>query len=190
MDLVARKSPLFDPAKLEALKNAHDAYNANHVPYWTEEYHRRLPRSMQLGEAFGRAHSEIFEKPFSSAWDAFWDDDYSKIDIVIQFLGENQVFFRSGYMKEAVLRKIKLDRLKPDQMRGLRSVIIGAIETCGRREFKRYCTMASRLADESLIESVKDRLISSDRNVQWRARRMLEVMEMNRTQNPSAYGRH
>lgn len=174
-----KKRPLFDPAKLEALKRAHDAYNTNHVPYGSPEYNANLPRSRHLAELFHNAHIDIFEEPFESAWSQFWNGDYSSLDVLIQFLEEDPYFFRSGYMKEALLRRLSVLHLGGSRTVRLRKLCLWAVDSCARRDFRGYCTLASRIADKELVEAVARRLENPESPVRWRAQKMLHVISLN-----------
>ena len=74
---------------------------------------------------------------------------------VIAFLEVDPLFFRSGYIKEEMLRKIKRSPLTPSQSDRLRSVLHHAVENRGSREFKGYCRLAAVIADEKLIGALE-----------------------------------
>lgn len=68
--------------------------------------------------------------------------DAELLEFVIVFLELNPMFFRSGYIKEEILRKIKRLRLTKKQADRLRNVLYDAVECRGTREFKAYCRLA------------------------------------------------
>lgn len=72
-------------------------------------------------------------------------------EFVITFLEINPIFFRSGYIKEEMLKKIKKSPLSVKQKMRLRQVLKDAVENRGTREFKRYCRLAINIANPEFV---------------------------------------
>ncbi len=68
-------------------------------------------------------------------------------EFIISFLEINPMFFRSGYIKEEILRKIGKSPISLKHKERLRQVLIDAVENRGTREFKRYCRLAIYIAN-------------------------------------------
>jgi len=76
-------------------------------------------------------------------------------EFVIVFLELDPMFFRSGYIKEVMLKKIKRAPLTGKQLQRLREIVLNAINSRPFREFKAYCRLASTIADTKLQSSVE-----------------------------------
>ena len=72
-------------------------------------------------------------------------------EFIITFLELDPMFFRSGYIKEEMLRKIKKSPISVKQKERLRLVLKDAVENRGTREFKRYCNLAIKIANPELV---------------------------------------
>jgi hypothetical protein len=62
------------------------------------------------------------------------------------------MFFRSGYIKDKMIRKIKNSPITPKQIERLRKVLKDAVDNRGTREFRRYCRLAACIANTELVE--------------------------------------
>jgi len=96
------------------------------------------------------------------------------LDLLVEFLVADPVFFRSGYIQESVLRWVKRAPLEPDQAQRLRAVVLDAIERRHRQYFRRYCSLARALDTPDLRDQVRQRLASSDPAVQQHAALVME----------------
>ncbi|MBL4661406.1 MAG: hypothetical protein JKY19_13700 [Alcanivoracaceae bacterium] len=72
-------------------------------------------------------------------------------EFIITFLELDPMFFRSGYIKEEMLRKIKKSPLSLKQINRLRQVLKDAVKNRGTREFKKYCSLAINIANPELV---------------------------------------
>jgi hypothetical protein len=59
------------------------------------------------------------------------------------------MYFRSGYIKEEMLRKIKRTTLNDKQKYRLRNLLYNAVEERASREYKKYCSLAPIVTDEA-----------------------------------------
>lgn len=90
------------------------------------------------------------------------------------FLEANPRYFRSGYDKAQLLRRLKRADLSADHQRRLRKVVLAAVERSGGVEFRQYCHLASRLASRQLAGDLRQLAKSADPDVSRRARWMSE----------------
>lgn len=78
--------------------------------------------------------------------------DQELIEFAITFLELNPMFFRSGYIKEEMLRKLKRSSLSEKQCERLRTILIDAVNNRGTREFRRYCRLLPKISNSKLID--------------------------------------
>lgn len=99
------------------------------------------------------------------------------IEFMITFLEVDPWFFRSGYEKTTMLRRLKQVPLDDKQSVRLRTVALDAVLRRPHREFSDYCRLARALQTPDFVGNVK-RLAagSSNGSVRSRARKMLHVM--------------
>ena len=102
--------------------------------------------------------------------------DQETIEFVISFLEIDPRFFRSGYIKEEMLRKIGRAELNSKQTRRLRAVLLDAVERRGGREFRRYCRTASHVYNDELLAELRSLPAEQDSSAS-RAKMMLRYIE-------------
>jgi len=98
-----------------------------------------------------------------SELDKLWSDEFADkirlgnreaINELILFLEVDPFYFRSGYLKERLLRLIKnAPRTKSDNRR-LRGVIWNRASGPNRREFRSYCQLAKRITTQDFRHQV------------------------------------
>ena len=98
------------------------------------------------------------------------------LEFVICFLEIDPWFFRSGYLKQVFITKLKRSDLTPSEINRTKKVLIKAVEAKGTREFKYYCRLASAIADEILIRNLKMIESLKDGAASSRARMMLNYI--------------
>ena len=82
-------------------------------------------------------------------------DDDELIEFSITFLELNPMFFRSGYVKEEILRKLKRSALSEKQNERLRAVLLDAVNNRGTREFRRYCRLLPKISSPKLVSALE-----------------------------------
>ena len=102
--------------------------------------------------------------------------DEEILEFGIAFLEIDPIFFRSGYIKEEILTKIKRSRLSKKQIARLRTVLLNAIENRGSKEFKYYCRLAGFIADNELVKQIKLTESISEGKVKYRSKKMLKTI--------------
>jgi hypothetical protein len=139
-------------------------------------------RSPSANEAWQRACEEFhsYESQLSPYLKrVFSDSDYKDqetIEFVISFLELDPRFFRSGYIKEEMLRKIGRAELNSKQTMRLRTVLLDAIQRRGGREFRRYCRVAAQISDDDILAELRS-LSSEGDSAGSRAKMMLRYVE-------------
>jgi hypothetical protein len=81
--------------------------------------------------------------------------DPAAIESAVQFLEVDPVFFRSGYIKEDLLERLRQAPLDENQKRRLKQVILARVrDPKTRREFRRYCRLAAFVTDDLFEEEI------------------------------------
>jgi hypothetical protein len=130
-------------------------------------------------DQFNAALAVAYPKTFWSDLEGLRSGDTRHIDMAIEFLEADPVFFRSGYTKAEVLRAIKRLPLTPKQKVRLRRIVLHRIPSRGGREFRQYCHLARRIDGAGFRESVAQFLASKDAAVARRAQWVLSAIEQN-----------
>jgi len=107
---------------------------------------------------------------------ARYSDDRRLLEFVVCFLEVDPWFFRSGYLKQIFLTRLKRSDLDEATQERLRKVLLGIVARRGTREFKHYCRLAAVIADESLVSALEKAGESTDGAIARRARWMLGVI--------------
>jgi len=93
------------------------------------------------------------------------------------FLEVDPWFFRSGYLKQKLLRALKGAHLEPEEVERLELICIAIVGGRPRREFREYCRMAARVGTARLKAELMARRGTSDPGVRQRADEMLRCLE-------------
>ncbi|WP_339074642.1 hypothetical protein [Teredinibacter turnerae] len=158
------------------------------------------------GEEIARLHSEVHETcknrskdligwkracekfhSYVSPMDKYIDiayeekcySDFELLEFAICFLEVDPLFFRSGYVKEELLRKLKRTELNVGQIKRLNAVLEDAVDSRGSREFRAYCRLAAMIASEKLISSVGVIAKYGNNSRKSRANLMLSYIDQN-----------
>lgn len=126
---------------------------------------------------FYAALDAAYPASFGIMCDELKRGDSSQIHLAIQFLIDDPWFFRSGYVKADLIRYICKLRLDKKQMRTLAAVVVRAIDTRDRREFRSYCKLARFVDSADLRAQIAHRAKGSDPNVARRALWVLRGLE-------------
>lgn len=109
------------------------------------------------------------------AVDAYTDPNL--LEFVVSFLEEDPWFFRSGYLKQAFIARIKQSTLREPIRRRLRNVLLDAVNRRGTSEFKYYCRLAAMISDDKLIARLRTAIQPADPSRSERAQQMLSAIE-------------
>ena len=117
----------------------------------------------------------------------FWDDyqclergEAKGVEGAIKFLEADPYFFRSGYLKEKLIRLIKRPMLTPARVTRLQAVVLNMVDHRDGREFRAFCRLAHKVDAPALREQLTQRLTRGDPDTRRRARWVLEALEQNR----------
>ena len=92
------------------------------------------------------------------------------IETILSFLERDPIFHGSGYTKEEALRLLPRVVLSEADKQRLRAVILRAVRTNGRREFRRYALIGRYVDSTELRAALESLQSASDRSVSRRAR--------------------
>ena len=124
---------------------------------------------------------------------AFQDRRYADqelIEFVVCFFEVDPYFFRSGYLKQDLLTRIKRSELKEPDKRRLRAVLIDAVNRRGTREFKYYGRLAAAIADEGLRTQLEAIASGNPSARSSRARLMLTRIRQRNSQQTARAAEH
>lgn len=100
--------------------------------------------------------------------------DSEAMELAVQFLEEDPWYYRSGYIKERLIQRVKQTSLSPDQRARLCNVILKVVDSRDRREFRRYCGLAVVVRSPELVEALAHRVQVGDSGVRRRAQGVLD----------------
>lgn len=114
-----------------------------------------------------------------------WPDKLNEVEEVdgewrdnaITFLEVNPRYFRSGYDKAQLLRRLKRADLSAKHKQRLVAVLMDVVGRPSGVEFRQYCQLAARLASKELTAALAKLVRSPDDGVRRRASWMLEYVE-------------
>lgn len=104
--------------------------------------------------------------------------DGEAIETALQFLEADARFFRSGYIKEEILRRLKHCDLSSIQKHRLARLILRSIDHGGLREFRGYSRLSPIVFSAQLLDAIQARLPSDHET----ARRAADVLHVLRSQ--------
>jgi hypothetical protein len=102
--------------------------------------------------------------------------DKDLLEFAVCFLEVDPWFFRSGYLKQILLTRLKRSELGLQNKRRLRAVLLDAVDRRGTREFKYYCRLAAAIADRGLVAALEKTGAGTDDARSNRARLMLATI--------------
>ena len=128
------------------------------------------PEHEAAAKAFHEAYDSLaFPGGLSQALEKLKNHDPSIIDEIIFFLKENPDYFRSGYHKEEMLRRLKSFVFNKSQESLLASLIIRSIDEGPGRLFSAYARLSRKIDYNLLSVEIKKRLKSNKPEIQRRA---------------------
>lgn len=145
-----------------------------------EEF-RKSPHSPEhhaACEAFHEAYDSLaFPGGLRLGLDKLRDSDPEAVASAIAYLEAEPRFFRSGYIKETILRRMKQCSFSDAQQALLAKLIVHSIDQGGRREHVGYSRLAGVIHPTALVSDVQTRLMSPDAEVARRARDVWHALE-------------
>jgi len=138
----------------------------DHWRHWENacsEFHAYKPTLFQLGEPAVLNDITAGSGPWRSA--------------ALLFLELDPWFFRSGYLKGKVARALKRARLQPEEVDRINGILVAAVDSRNRQEFREFCRLAVRTATARLVDDLGQRQTVADGAVRARAAQMLSYIE-------------
>lgn len=112
---------------------------------------------------------------------AFLADPHASFGELCDFLATDILAFRAGYAKEIFLQRLKQVDLSADERSTLQKI---ALDYCRsdtvRREFRRWCRLMVKIADEPFVRSLAAFVGSQSGIQRAKARWMLRMIILNR----------
>jgi len=100
--------------------------------------------------------------------------DLDALEMAVEFLEADPYFFRSGYIKEKLLRYVRRYTLTPEHMNRLQRIVLNVVDRHFCREFREYCKLARKLNSAELQLLLEHRTQRGDKAVQKRAQWVLD----------------
>ena len=88
------------------------------------------------------------------------------------------MFFRSGYIEQRLLQRLKHYALTGRQEKRVRRLVLRSLDGGGRRAFRGYSRLAGRLKTDGLHAEVEKRSRYTDAEVARRAEAVLQYLEI------------
>lgn len=140
------------------------------------------PKSVrEARNKFLAANDELFNLRIEPLEKRFKVDASESLDEVLEFLSIDLSAFRCGYAKEFFLKWLKQTNFSVNEIEKIKSLIIEVCETKSfRREFRRWCRLAIKIADENFVERLQK--VTKDENhfARVKSRWILEAIRQNR----------
>ena len=120
--------------------------------------------------------------------DRLWDDEFladlrasdrQAIEEAILYLEVDPWYFRSGYLKERLIRGLKAANLTERDRRRLRNVIWNVAGGRNRREYRNYCSLAAMVGDADLIRLLDDVSPARDQEAKGKFGYLLSYLQQN-----------
>ena len=98
------------------------------------------------------------------------------VEVAVRFMVADPWFFRSGYIKEELIRRLKHATLTPEQCDSLRSVVLRSVTKQASRMPRRLATLAPVVDSLEFRDAILEAAASSDPAIQLRANQVLHVL--------------
>jgi hypothetical protein len=151
-----------------------DAHRVVHVAFGIEPHSELHHAAAAL---FHRTRAAVYPPEVGDEFEHFHADDPRGLELAMQFLEADPWFFRSGYVKAELLRRISRVTLPPAYVPRLQQVVLAATDAGDRREFRRYCWAARRIDSASLRDALAQRIAGTNADVTRRAQWLLEILD-------------
>lgn len=103
--------------------------------------------------------------------------DLQARNAAILFLEIDPMFFRSGYIKEEIIRRLKQFDLTSSEVDRVHSAVLRVVKTRSCRELRQYRSLARRFATSALVEALRNLANDADPATSQRARWVLRTVE-------------
>ena len=151
----------------EAQAEIHAAFKE--VVNRNDESDPRTKRWLEAIKAFGAARSRVYPADLRLVEQGHVPASQVDTANILDFLEADPVFFGSGYMKEELLGALKKRPFQPNEVQRLQAIILNVVRKADRREFRRYCRVATKVDDEPFRQELKALEIADDLDIRRRA---------------------
>ena len=183
-----------------AVTESHQLYNES------VQLTKVFPMDPDLSEACTEAH-RLWYAAIERAYLPGFGEDVARLQAgsaagmegAVSFLEADPIFYRTGYIKEKLIRYIKRSMLTPGHSARLQAVVLSVVDRRDGREFRAYCRLACKVDSPEFREQLNQRLTRAwpsarsltedlpalmlaaqkDRAVRRRARWVLEALGQN-----------
>ena len=91
-------------------------------------------------------------------------------EFMFDYVAVDPQFFRSGYVMERILRRIKRLDLTSSEKGAIRALLMSRIQGPGRRNFRDICKLVPLVQNDGLAAKIADLVTSPDTAVSARAK--------------------
>lgn len=91
-------------------------------------------------------------------------------EFMFDYIEVDPQFFRSGYILEKILQRVKKLTMTEDEMAKVRTLLLNRIRTKALRDFRHVCRLVPLVKSRDLRETVEELAASSDPSTRHRAR--------------------
>lgn len=138
--------------------------------------HSRVISKVEDAAEYLRQEKILFPNGQKDYFTQLKNGDPNAIHTAITFLQTDPIFFRSGYIKEELLRALKKAPLSKKNITALHSLLLDQLQIPARREFRDYCKLAKKIVTDDFINQLQEKTLSTDENVSRQAQWMLDTI--------------
>ena len=142
-----------------------------------DESPEALQRWLDSIAEFRAAVDRAWPSGFWAAFERLPSGDPAAIESATLFLEADPWFFRSGYVKAELIRRLNRVPLAPEIEERLRGVVLDVARARDRREYRAYCRLARKVRSTALRAQLEMLVASTDDAVRRRARWMLAAID-------------
>lgn len=137
----------------------------------------RTQRWLTAIQVFRAALARAYPQALQEVADGELPASELSTNMMLDFIEADPIFYRSGYLKEKVLRQLKTRELSEKEAERLRRSILAVVLHTGvKREFRYYCRAAPHVASEAFRRDLEALERSDDASVQLRANWVLAAL--------------
>lgn len=144
------------------------------------ETFRKHPHGPEHHAACTEFHGQYEELAFpgglENAFQKLADNEKQTVETAICFLEADPLYFRSGYAKEKMIRRLKHCTLTGGQKKRLAKLLINAVGQIKHREYREYARLARVVDLPGVTEAMQLYIQKDERIISERAKRVLQVM--------------
>lgn len=129
----------------------------------------RTMRWLKAIKAFGAARSRVYLEDLRLVEQGALPASEVDTADILDFLEADPVFYGSGYIKEELLGALKKRSFQHHEVQRLQAIILGIVRKTDRREFRRYCRVATTVDDERFREELKALEVTDDPDLRRRS---------------------